>query len=265
MAARRDYYEVLGVPTDADATAIKNAFRQLACRYHPDISTEPDAEQQFKKSPKPMACYPTRPSAPATTPTDSLACQGHPGGLEGQPRPRRHLRARRGRVGRAVRGAARAGRRWAAGRYGHARGPRDPAAPGTGRRETDGHDLPAGSLLAVRGQRRGARYRPASLPGLQRDRPAGHRQPPRPGGRPAGDHLPGAGGRSSTSPAWPVRAPGRWRRRTRSPSASRAAPRREPRCGWPGGECPARCPGGPPGDAYVIIQTGAGPTTARQT
>ena len=49
MAARRDYYEVLGVPPDADSTAIKNAFRQLARRYHPDISTEPDAEQRFRE------------------------------------------------------------------------------------------------------------------------------------------------------------------------------------------------------------------------
>jgi len=30
MAARRDYYVVLGVPPDADSTAIKNAFRQAA-------------------------------------------------------------------------------------------------------------------------------------------------------------------------------------------------------------------------------------------
>jgi len=49
MAARRDYYEVLGVPHDADSAAIKNAFRQLARRYHPDISTEPDAGQRFRE------------------------------------------------------------------------------------------------------------------------------------------------------------------------------------------------------------------------
>ena len=48
MAARRDHYEVLGVPPDADAAAIKNAFRQLARRYHPDISADPNAEQRFK-------------------------------------------------------------------------------------------------------------------------------------------------------------------------------------------------------------------------
>ena len=44
-----DYYEVLGVPRDADTTTIKDAFRQLARRYHPDISTEPDAEQRFRE------------------------------------------------------------------------------------------------------------------------------------------------------------------------------------------------------------------------
>jgi len=49
MTGSGDYYAVLGVPRDADAKAIKNAFRQLARRYHPDTSTEPDAEQRFKE------------------------------------------------------------------------------------------------------------------------------------------------------------------------------------------------------------------------
>ena len=45
----RDYYEVLGVPRDADAKAIKDAFRTLALRYHPDRNKEPDAEERFKE------------------------------------------------------------------------------------------------------------------------------------------------------------------------------------------------------------------------
>jgi molecular chaperone DnaJ len=34
----RDYYDVLGVAPDAGADEIKRAYRQLARRYHPDIS-----------------------------------------------------------------------------------------------------------------------------------------------------------------------------------------------------------------------------------
>lgn len=46
---QRDYYEVLGVPRDADAKAIKDAFRSLALKYHPDRNKSPDAEARFKE------------------------------------------------------------------------------------------------------------------------------------------------------------------------------------------------------------------------
>jgi molecular chaperone DnaJ len=46
---RRDYYEILGVARDADARSIKNAFRKLALRHHPDRSRDPDAEERFKE------------------------------------------------------------------------------------------------------------------------------------------------------------------------------------------------------------------------
>lgn len=46
---QRDYYEVLGVPKDAEPKAIKDAFRKLALQYHPDRNKEPGAEERFKE------------------------------------------------------------------------------------------------------------------------------------------------------------------------------------------------------------------------
>jgi molecular chaperone DnaJ len=46
---QQDYYEVLGVPRDADQASIKDAFRRLALRYHPDRCKEPGAEERFKQ------------------------------------------------------------------------------------------------------------------------------------------------------------------------------------------------------------------------
>jgi molecular chaperone DnaJ len=43
-STQRDFYEVLGVPRDADEKKIKNAFRELALKYHPDRNKEPGAE-----------------------------------------------------------------------------------------------------------------------------------------------------------------------------------------------------------------------------
>lgn len=47
--SKRDYYEVLGVPKDADEKQIKSAFRRLAKQYHPDLNKSPDAPEKFKE------------------------------------------------------------------------------------------------------------------------------------------------------------------------------------------------------------------------
>lgn len=48
-AAQLDYYEVLGVPRNADEKAIKDAFRGLALKVHPDRNKAPEAEAKFKQ------------------------------------------------------------------------------------------------------------------------------------------------------------------------------------------------------------------------
>jgi len=49
--AKRDYYEVLGVPKTASQDEIKQAYRRLARQYHPDVAKENPkvAEEKFKE------------------------------------------------------------------------------------------------------------------------------------------------------------------------------------------------------------------------
>ena len=79
----KDYYKVMGVARDATEAQIKQAYRKLARKYHPDVSKEKDAEERFKevgeayevlKSPEKRAAY------------DQLG-QGHPAGEEFRPPP----------------------------------------------------------------------------------------------------------------------------------------------------------------------------------
>jgi curved DNA-binding protein len=79
----KDYYQVMGVARDATEAQIKQAYRKLARKYHPDVSKEKDAEERFKevgeayevlKNPDKRAAY------------DQLG-QGHRPGEEFRPPP----------------------------------------------------------------------------------------------------------------------------------------------------------------------------------
>ncbi|RNL63718.1 molecular chaperone DnaJ [Nocardioides marmoriginsengisoli] len=45
----QDPYATLGVDRDADADALKKAYRKLARQYHPDVNSDPGAQEKFKE------------------------------------------------------------------------------------------------------------------------------------------------------------------------------------------------------------------------
>ena len=50
MSGKRDYYDILGISKDASEDQIKQSFRSLARKYHPDKNPDdPEAESMFKE------------------------------------------------------------------------------------------------------------------------------------------------------------------------------------------------------------------------
>jgi curved DNA-binding protein len=48
MAGDRDFYQILGVPRTASQDEIQRAYRKLARAHHPDVNSDPGAEDRFK-------------------------------------------------------------------------------------------------------------------------------------------------------------------------------------------------------------------------
>ena len=57
MAAKRDYYEVLGVSKTSSPDEIKNQYRKLALKFHPDRNQSADAGEHLKKFLKHMLFF----------------------------------------------------------------------------------------------------------------------------------------------------------------------------------------------------------------
>lgn len=52
MAALPNYYELLGLPTDATPDEIRRAYREAAVKYHPDLNQDANANEKFLQTTK---------------------------------------------------------------------------------------------------------------------------------------------------------------------------------------------------------------------
>ena len=80
----KDYYAVLGVEPSAGDAEIKTAYRRLARKYHPDVSKEPGAEEQFKAV---NEAYETLRDPQKRAAYDQLRARGYRPGEEFRPPP----------------------------------------------------------------------------------------------------------------------------------------------------------------------------------
>ena len=79
----KDYYQLLGVPRDVTADALKKAFRKLARKYHPDVSKEADAEARMREVNEAYAVL----SDPEKRAAYDQLGQGHSPGQDFRPPP----------------------------------------------------------------------------------------------------------------------------------------------------------------------------------
>ncbi len=80
----KDYYDTLGVKTDASDADIKRAYRKLARKYHPDVSKEVGAEDKFKSV---NEAYEALKDAERRREYDQLRAGGYRAGDEFRPPP----------------------------------------------------------------------------------------------------------------------------------------------------------------------------------
>ena len=79
----KDYYQLLGVPRDVTADALKKTFRKLARKYHPDVSKEADAEARMREVNEAYAVL----SDPEKRAAYDQLGQGHSPGQDFRPPP----------------------------------------------------------------------------------------------------------------------------------------------------------------------------------
>lgn len=83
-AAKKDYYEVLGVSDKASPDEVKKAYRKLAKQYHPDANHEPGAADRFKEIGE---AYSVLSDADKRKQYDNMRKLGAFGGFGGEGRP----------------------------------------------------------------------------------------------------------------------------------------------------------------------------------